>query len=85
MKKAKDVMTEAIRSDLNTRFAEFAEKGEMRIFVAHTDNDEEAKIFAEELKAAFPDIPFLYINPLSLSVSCHIGPGSLAVAVGRAL
>lgn len=85
MRKAKEVMIEAIRSDLATRFAEFAKKGEMRIFVAHTDNDEEAKIFAEELKAVFPDIPFLYINPLSLSVSCHIGPGSLACAVARAL
>lgn len=85
MRKAKEVMIEAIRNDLNNRFADFVKKGEMRLFVAHTDNDEEAKIFAEELKANFPDVPFLYINPLSLSVSCHIGPGSLAVAVGRAL
>ena len=85
MKKAKEVMIEAIRDDLTTRFAEFAQKGEMRIFVAHTDNDEEAKLFAEELKENFPDIPFLYINPLSLSVSCHIGPGALACAVARAL
>lgn len=85
MRKAKEVMIEAIRNDLANRFAGFVEKGEMRIFVAHTDNDEEAEAFAEELKATFPEIPFLYINPLSLSVSCHIGPGSLAVAVGRAL
>lgn len=85
MKKAKEVMIEAIRNDLTTRFAEFAQKGEMRIFVAHTDNDEEAKLFAEELKENFPDIPFLYINPLSLSVSCHIGPGALVCAVARAL
>ncbi|MBD5636530.1 MAG: DegV family protein [Clostridia bacterium] len=85
MRKAKEVMIEAIRNDLTNRFADFVKKGEMRIFVAHTDNDEEAKIFAEELKENFPDIPFLYINPLSLSVSCHIGPGSLAVAIARAL
>lgn len=85
MRKAKEIMIEAIRSDLTNRFASFVEKGEMRIFVAHTDNDEEAEIFADELKANFPEIPFLYINPLSLSVSCHIGPGSLAVAVARAL
>lgn len=85
MRKAKEVMIEAVRNDLTNRFAEFVKKGEMRLFVAHTDNDEEAKIFAEELKETFPDIPFLYINPLSLSVSCHIGPGSLACAVARAL
>ena len=85
MRKAKEVMIEAIRNDLNTRFADFVKKGEMRIFVAHTANDEEAEIFAEELKANFPEVPFLYINPLSLSVSCHIGPGALACAVARAL
>ena len=85
MRKAKEVMIEAIRSDLTNRFADFVKKGEMRMYVAHTDNDAEAQAFAEELKANFPEIPFLYINPLSLSVSCHIGPGSLAVAIGREL
>ena len=85
MRKAKEVMIEAVRSDLSTRFAEYVKNGEMRMYVAHTDNDAEAQNFAEELKATFPEIPFLYINPLSLSVSCHIGPGSLAVAIGREL
>ena len=85
MRKAQEVMIEAVRSDLTGRFAEFVERGEMRMYVAHTDNDKEAQQFAEELKGIFPEIPFLYINPLSLSVSCHIGPGSLAVALGREL
>ena len=85
MRKAKEVMIEAIRSDLTNRFADFVKKGEMRMYVAHTKNDEEAVRFAEELKENFPDVPFLYINPLSLSVSCHIGPGALAVAIGREL
>ena len=85
MRKAKEVMIEAIRSDLTNRFADLVKKGEMRMYVAHTNNDAEAEKFAEELKGAFPEIPFLYINPLSLSVSCHIGPGSLAVAIGREL
>lgn len=85
MRKAKEVMVEAIRNDLTNRFAKYVDKGEMRLYVAHTQNDEEAQKFAEELKATFPEVPFLYINPLSLSVSCHIGPGSLAVAVGREL
>lgn len=84
-RKAKEVMIEAIRNDLNNRFSEFLEKGEMRLALAHTDNDEEIKIFAEEVKAAFPDVPVSFIDPLSLSVSCHIGPGSLAVVCMRAL
>ena len=50
----------------------------MTLAIAHTENSAEAEIFAAELKEAFPDVEILYIDPLSLSVSCHIGPGSLA-------
>ena len=57
----------------------------MTISVAHTANDEEAKIFVEELKGLFPDIPFRFSDPLSLSVACHIGPGALAVACTRVI
>ena len=85
MRKAKEVMIEAIRSDLTNRFAAYVEKGEMRLHVAHTQNEEESQKFAEELKATFPDVPLIFIDPLSLSVSCHIGPGSLAVALSREL
>lgn len=85
MRKAKEVMTAAIADDLQKRFAEYAKNGEMRIHVAHTDNEAEAKIFAEELQATFPDVPVEFIDPLSLSVSCHIGPGSLACTLARAL
>ena len=36
---------------------------------------------AQEIREAFPDISVTDCDPLSLSVSCHIGPGALAVAV----
>lgn len=85
MRKAKEVMIEAMKNDFETRFSEYVKKGEMRLFVAHTDNDEEARLFAEEIKAVFPNVPLTAIDPLSLSVSCHIGPGSLAIACARAL
>ncbi len=85
LKKAKEVMIEALAADLSTRFSEFAAQGEMRISVAHTANKKEAELFAEELKKAFPAIPLTFSDPLSLSVSCHIGPGSLACACMRAL
>lgn len=85
MRKAKEVMIEAIRNDLANRFDEFLQKGEMRIALAHTDNEEEIQIFAEEVKTAFPDIPVTFIDALPLSISCHIGPGSLAVVCMRAL
>jgi hypothetical protein len=83
--KAKETMKNAIQKDLQARFKNFAENGEMTISVAHTANDEEAKIFVEELKGLFPDIPFRFSDPLSLSVACHIGPGALAVACTRVI
>ena len=43
-------------------------------------NYAEAEIFKEEIQAAFPGVEFTFVDPLSLSVSCHIGPGALAIA-----
>lgn len=77
---AKKTMISALAKDLDERFADLRKAGKMTVAIAHTENFEEAKVFAEELKSAFPDVEFTYINPLSLSVSCHIGPGALACA-----
>ena len=78
MSEAKKVMADALAHDLDGQFKDLRAQGKMAIAVAHTQNFEEAKIFAEELKARFPDCDLNYIDPLSLSVSCHIGPGALA-------
>ena len=56
-------------------------QGKLAFFVAHTDNYAAAEQFAQEIREAFPDISVTDCDPLSLSVSCHIGPGALAVAV----
>lgn len=76
---AKTTMINAVKHDMDTRFKELRNAGKMTLAIAHTQNDEEAKIFCDEIKAAFPDVEFTYIDPLSLSVSCHIGPGALAI------
>ncbi|MGN0813516.1 MAG: DegV family protein [Candidatus Coproplasma sp.] len=77
---AKKTMISALIKDFDERFADLRKAGKMTVAVAHTENFEEAEVFARELKAAFPDVEFTFINPLSLSVSCHIGPGALACA-----
>ena len=83
LQKAKETMKTAIKNDLEGEYAEYVQKGEMTISVAHTNCEADALAFAEELKTAFPNIPFRYCDPLSLSVSCHIGPGAVAVAITR--
>lgn len=79
MNAAKRTMIDAIRSDLENRFA-----GQpMRIDVAHTNNKEAAAEFAKELEAEFPGYQVQRTDELSLSVACHIGDGSLAAACSR--
>lgn len=81
--KAKESMKLAMKKDLETTFAEFVDNGEMVLYVAHTNAYEEAEKFANEVRAFFPKIPVTFCDPLSLSVSCHIGPGALAIACAR--
>ena len=83
VKSARGKMIEALKKDLEGRSAEFVKEGSMRISVAHTKNDENAKAFAEELQQNFPNIPLEFVDSLSLSVATHIGPKSLACACYR--
>ncbi len=84
-KQAKQEMIGAVKHDLETRFAPLRAAGEMTLSIAHTDIAAEAELFKKELETAFPDLSVVYVDPLSLSVSCHIGPGALAVTATRAL
>ena len=84
MKQAKSIMVAAITKDLEERFADRTGKN-VHLAVAHTDNQEEADEFAKELRELFPATGEIVIAPLSLSVSCHIGPGSLAVACSKVI
>ena len=77
---AKTTMLKAIKKDLDTRFADIVKAGKMTISVAHTENLVEAEKFKDEICEIFPDAEFCFVNPLSLSVACHIGPGALAIA-----
>ena len=84
MKQAKSMMVAAITKDLEERFGDRTGKN-VHLEVAHTDNQEEADEFAKELRDLFPATGEIVIAPLSLSVSCHIGPGSLAVACSKVI
>ncbi|MBQ7432311.1 MAG: DegV family protein [Lachnospiraceae bacterium] len=78
VKQAKAIMVNAILKDIQTRFGGDASPEQIKIMMAHTMNEEEIKRWRQELAEVFPGHEIL-INPLSLSVACHIGPGSLAI------
>ncbi|MBQ1748892.1 MAG: DegV family protein [Lachnospiraceae bacterium] len=77
MKQAKQIMMDQIAKDMKERYND--PTGENTIIsIAHTQESEAAEEFRQELLERFPGHDII-INPLSLSISCHIGPGSLAV------
>ena len=76
----KSVMLNAIKSDVENRFGGILPApGCVWLQIAHTQNLEAALELKEELLQIFPGYD-IHVAPLSLSVSCHIGPGSLAIA-----
>lgn len=79
--KAKEIMINQIKSELENEFKDYYEKGLMCLHIAHTQNEEEAEEFKKEVLEALPKIKFGYVDALSLSVSCHIGSGALALAM----
>ena len=75
---AKKTMISAIKHDLETRFADAAGNKRIHIGAAYTGNPEEAAVWEKEIREAFPEYD-LHMDPLSLSVACHIGHGALAI------
>lgn len=84
MKLAKKKMLEAVEKELNEMFGPSMEKEDVIIQAAYTGSGEEAALWAEEIKGRFPGHHF-EMDPLSLSIACHIGYGALAIAWTKTL
>lgn len=81
-KQARRIMLKAMKADFEGRFSQFIENHEMCLMAAYTGNPEEAEEWKQEMQEAFPGME-IRMDPLSLSVACHIGYGSLAIACAR--
>ena len=79
----KNIMINAIRADMENRFGG-ATPENIWLQIAYTKDLDSALAFKQEVEAAFPGFD-IAIAPLSLSVACHIGAGSLAVACCKKL
>ena len=82
-KQGKNIMIETMKKDFEERF-ESPDGKKMHLEIAYSDDKEAAEAFKEEVQKAFPDNEIV-MNPLSLSVSCHIGPGAIAIACSKAI
>ena len=85
VKAAKKNMLEAMKKDVEDRFSDYVTKGQLKLHVAYTTDEETARQWKEEVQSVFPDIAISRIDPLSFSVTCHTGPGVLAIAASHAL
>lgn len=81
VKQAKSIMIDAMKSDFEKRFGN-PDGSCINLEMAYTHDLAAAEAFKEEVQAAFPNNEIV-MNPLSLSVSCHIGPGALAIACSK--
>ena len=77
-KQAKTIMLTALKKDLETRFHD-PEARSTWLEIAYTCSEEGALELKRALEESYPGAE-ICMAPLSLSVACHIGPGSLAVA-----
>ena len=78
----KTIMINAIKSDIENRFGGLTDDKHIWLEIAHSANREAAEAYKQEILEVFPGYD-IHIDPLSLSVSCHIGPGALAFACCR--
>lgn len=78
LQKAKKTMIEAIQNDLETKFKESYEKGNIHLMAASSASEEETAKWVEEIQEAFPGMEVL-CDSLSLGVCCHTGPGALGI------
>ncbi len=74
----KSIMIGAIKNDIENRFGGL-NKDTIWLQVAYSHDRNAALQLMEEVQEAFPGFD-VHIDPLSLSIACHIGPGALAVA-----
>ena len=84
MRQARQTMIDAIKNDIEKRFGGLGARS-VYLDIAHTNNYEEAEDFKAEVEAAFPGYQVGFVDALSLSVSCHIGDGALALAATKIL
>lgn len=79
LKAAKMTMLEAVEKDCRERFHAAPDLSDVTISLVYSGTDlTEINSWREELREKYPNQEMIP-EPLSLSVSCHIGPGAVAI------
>ena len=82
-KQARTIMINAMKADVEKRFGGIdPEHPKVWLNSVHSNDEASALEFRDEIQKAFPGHS-IYVDSLPLSISCHVGPGSLAIACTR--
>lgn len=84
VKQGKQIMLEAIEKDMAEVLNDPTGENTV-ISMAYTKNIDEIEKFKAEVMERFPNHKDIIVDPLSLSVSCHIGPGAIAITCTKRL
>lgn len=74
----KSIMVNAVKSDMQNRYGMVTDGTGYYLSMAHTQNEDAAKAWREEVLKEFPAAD-IYIDRLPLSIATHIGPGAIAI------
>lgn len=76
--KAKKIMIDALKEDMETRFKDWYDKGEIFLMAAGSASAEETEAWLAEIREAFPGMEVMY-DDLTLGICCHTGQGALGI------
>ncbi len=80
-KQGKEIMLQALKQDIETRFGGITKRSDMRFRITQYNNMEVALQIKAEIEEMYPQYGAVEIDGLSLSVCTHVGPGTVGVAV----
>ena len=83
-KSAKKTMLKTAQEVIKTDFADCDGAKDLYLDAAYTGSRADAEEWLHELEETFPEYE-IHMDPLSLSVACHIGEGARAVAITKIL
>ena len=82
MKKARKIMIDQIRSDMDGKFRSWKDSGKLYLMTSGSVMGKEKEEWIEQVKEAFPGWDVIS-DDLSLGVCVHTGPGVCAIGISR--
>ncbi len=81
VKQAETKMIAQIKKEIETRFSNEYKENKLYLAFAHSDNEIEIEHFKQMAIESLPKIPIFSVDPLPLSIACHIGAKSVAIGL----